>query len=99
MYPQNFLELPNAHQHNARLLEAYTIISNSYNAASTLLRRESTDHLRLRIHAERLSTQTIPLLEALERDIQDDAWVTEAATAVVNLIDRLKISSSRIASM
>ena len=99
MYPQHFPGLPNARRHDARILEAHGIISSSYNAASSLLRQESTDHLRLRIHAERLKAQTIPLLEALERDLQDDAWVTEAATAVVNLIDSLKISSSRIAAM
>ena len=99
MYPQHFPGLPNARRHDARILEAHGIISSSYNAASSLLQQESTDHLRLRIHAERLSNQTIPLLEALERDLQDDAWVTEAATAVVNLIDNLRTSSSRIAAM
>ena len=61
MYPLNFLDLP---KHNTRIRETYTIISNSYNAALSLLQKESTDRLWLWIHTEQLLTQTIPLPES-----------------------------------
>ena len=98
MHPLQFLELPNDRQHDARILEAHSIISRHYNAALSLLALESTDHIRLQIYADRLSTNLIPLLEALERDLEDDIWVTEAATAVINLFNSLKTSLSWIAT-
>ena len=98
MHPLQFLNLPENGQYNARILQAHSIIARHYNAASSLLELESTDHIRLRIFADRLSTHILPLLEALERDLQDDEWVTAAATAVVDLINSLKSSLSRIAA-
>ena len=64
MRPQSFIELPNV-DFNSRILEAHSLIASSYDATSNLLRQESNDHIRLRIHADRLMTQILPLLEAL----------------------------------
>ena len=87
MHPDIFLELPDAREYSAQICEAHDIITNSYNAVSDLLLHESVDHVRLCIHADRLSAQIVPLLEALERDMQNNEWIEEAATAIFSLIN------------
>ena len=99
MRPQSFIGLPDNEEFNARIHEAYDLIASSYDAASLLLSRETTDYIRLRIHADRLSSQILPLLEALECELHNDGWITEAATAVIALINDLRRSSSQIVSM
>ena len=99
MYPLRFLKLSDAGQHDNRIVEADTIIANIYNSASSLLQSESTDNIWLWGHTDRLCLHIMPLLKALEQDLQDDDRITEAATAVVALINCLKTLSSWIASM
>ena len=96
--PDLFPDLPGAENYNGQIIEAHNRIAVSYNAASALLRQETSDHIRLRIHADRLSTRFVPILEALEVELHNGEWVTEAAAALFNLIDELKASSRRIAS-
>ena len=96
--PDLFPDLPGAENYNGQIIEAHNRIAVSYNAASALLRQENNDYLRLRIHADRLSVRFIPMLKALENELQNDEWMIEAATALFALTDELRAALRRIAS-
>jgi hypothetical protein len=83
---------------------AYKIISNSYQSASEVLIQES-EAIRLEFHAERLTSNVIPLLEELEHNGQSElpdillSWVrysTEKVGAmIIDLLQAIKTAKSR----
>ena len=98
--PQIFPELPEREElFDDRIHRARDLIAASYNAASNLLLEEISDSIRLQIHAQRLSTRFLPLLEALERDLQDQEWIAGAVRALLDLINDLNLAAQRVASM
>lgn len=74
---------------SANVRQAHTVMSQSYNSASTVLRQEDSDPLRLRFHLNRLLDETFPILVALEGHQEDPippAWLTSAAEALSSII-------------
>lgn len=72
---------------NSLLIDAYNIISGSYSSALQLLHEEDNDAIQLRIHGDRIVNCVLPLLEALENEIQDDIWIDNVAAAILELLD------------
>lgn len=74
----------------AGVLEGYNHICDAYNHASTLLRQEESDPLRLRINSERLLSRSIPLLKAMDAQMRGcRAWNLSSAGAMIALITEL----------
>ncbi|KAJ6456832.1 hypothetical protein C8R47DRAFT_1082293 [Mycena vitilis] len=75
------------------VLRAHTIITTAYERASTLLRQEEGDPLRLRIHSEQVLDKLVPILEALEPEVGDYGWLEASASALGELTVQLQRSA------
>ena len=53
------------------------------------LRFEDGDPIRLQLHSQRLLKRSVPLLQALESEIQQGSWIEEATHALAALIKQL----------
>src|SRR6267154_4939845 len=62
---------------SANVIAAHHILSEAYHHAAALLRQEDGDALRLRIHSERIFCRMIPILEAMEPEIDNPSWISE----------------------
>ena len=73
--------------------KAHTIITDTFSRATALLRQEDGDALWLRIHSERILQRIIPLLEALEPEVQNPNWIAECAHALATVMVALETSA------
>ena len=89
--PQSLLNLPELSEdvNTPQILEAYGIISNHYNYASGLLREDSCDPIRLRLHSQKLLSRTVPLLKALGTKLRNDEWILRVAQDLKSLVDEI----------
>lgn len=102
--PQAFPDLPpypaSAVSWPAGVLEGYNHICSAYNHASTLLRQEDSDPLRLRINSERLFNRSIPLLKALDPPMPScREWNLSCADAIIALILELNSAADNADAM
>lgn len=72
-------ETPDHFQWGVNVHQAHNIITTAYTRADTLLRQEEADPVRLRVHSDQIANRIIPILEALEPEVGDQAWITECA--------------------
>jgi hypothetical protein len=75
------------------ILHAHKIIATAYDRASTLLRQEEGDPLRLRIHSEQVVDKLVPILEALVPEVGDQTWLETCANALGELAVKLERSA------
>ncbi|KAI9455181.1 hypothetical protein HD554DRAFT_2148582 [Boletus coccyginus] len=79
-HPQDFPDLPVRDFWQADILQAHMIIQQSCQHALEVLRQEdSGDPLRLRIHADHIRYQMIPLFGVLQTEVEDMEWAEESA--------------------
>jgi hypothetical protein len=92
--PLNFPELPNppdGELHwSANVCSAHSILSETYDRATQLLRQEDGDALRLRIHSERIFHRMVPILEAMEPEVRNFDWTSECAHALAGVMAQLE---------
>ncbi|KAJ7936172.1 hypothetical protein B0H13DRAFT_2303891 [Mycena leptocephala] len=67
-------------------LEAHNVIATAYRRAETLLRQEEADPARLRVHSDQIANRIVPILEALEPEVGDQAWITECTESLGSLM-------------
>lgn len=75
------------------VLQVHNIIVAAYDRASTLLRQEEADPLRLRIHSEQVLDKLVPLLEALVPEVGDQTWLEACASALGEIVVELERSA------
>ena len=79
-HPQDFPDLPVRDSWRADILQAHEIIQQSCQHALEVLRQEDGgDPLRLRIHADHICYQMIPLFGVLQTEVEDMEWAEESA--------------------
>ena len=78
------------------VLDAHTRISSSHKQAIRFLQLEENEPMRLRLHSENITNRSIPLLKALENDMQNySEWIRECAEALVTIaIDLAKMANA-----
>ena len=95
--PLNFPELPNPPDDephwSANVCSAHSILSETYDRATQLLRQEDGDALRLRIHSERIFHRMVPILEAMEPEVNDLDWTSECAHALAGVMAQLETAA------
>ena len=90
--PANFPELPphpSGENWSDVVCEAHQILSKAYDDSSALLRLEDGDPLRLHLHATQILNRKIPILQALEQEVPDPAWIANCAEALGILVREL----------
>lgn len=74
------------------VLQAYEIISDIYRAASQAILQEA-DCVRLKLHAERLTTDAVPILIALENHAENEnvslEWLYSCTECIGALVVKL----------
>ena len=94
--PEQFPALPE-HPDNgvwsANALEAHGILHSSYNHGHHALQAGDNDPHRLRIHSDHILNRMLPILEALESEVLNYAWVKEAARVLAALAVSLERSA------
>ena len=81
-HPAQFPALPDTPVHfqwSADVLQAHRIILSTYDRASTLLRQEEADPLRLRVHTDQILQNMVPILDALVPEVGDHIWIEKCA--------------------
>ncbi|PIL34479.1 hypothetical protein GSI_03256 [Ganoderma sinense ZZ0214-1] len=82
--PNNFPELPphpSGDPWSSVICEAHRVLSKAYSESAALLRFEDGDPLRLHLHATQILKRKVPILQALEREVGDSAWIAQCAEA------------------
>lgn len=69
--------------------QAFGIIAGHYSSAVRLLREEDTNYSRLRYHSDRLTNETVPLLDALHTEVASEQWIVSACEALGQLVIQL----------
>ncbi|KAF8546222.1 hypothetical protein OG21DRAFT_1491470 [Imleria badia] len=69
---------------------AHELLQDAYQRAVALLRQEDIDPLRVRIHADQISQQMVPLLKALQNEVEDTDWITTCANTFGKLLRALE---------
>ncbi|KAJ7033346.1 hypothetical protein C8F04DRAFT_1184327 [Mycena alexandri] len=85
VHPAQFPDLPPTPEEfywPPDVLQAHRILTRDYARASTLVRQEQADPLRLRVHAEGVVDKLVPILEALVPEVGDQGWLEACATAL-----------------
>lgn len=77
----------------ANIVTAHGILSNTYEQATRLLRQEDGDALRLRIHSERIFRRMIPILQAMDPEVNDPEWVSDCAHALAGVMAQLETAA------
>lgn len=78
------------------VLEAYSILENSYQYALEALNAGDNDGHRLQLHSEKIQTRMLPILEAMEIEVLNPEWLKESAEALAGLVLELEVSASSI---
>jgi hypothetical protein len=97
VFPAQFPPLPRTPEEfnwSHDVLQAHDIIATAYERASTLLRQEEGDPLRLRIHSEQVVDKLVPVLEALVPEVGDQTWLKACANALGELTVQLERSAT-----
>lgn len=84
---------PHSQNWAANINQAYTILSDAYDAASQLLRLEDGDPIRFRLHADRLVNRMAPILHELVPLTEDEEWATIVFAAFDSLVNELKAAA------
>jgi len=82
--------LPGELHWSANVISAHNIISEAYHHATRLLRQEDGDALRLRIHSKRIFRRIIPILEALEPEVDNPGWISKSAHVLAGVMAQLE---------
>lgn len=91
--PLHFPALPPRTQElqwSRNIREAHDIICNTYNHATQVLRQEDQDPLRLQIIVEKILNDALPVLEALDIEIQDVTWTDKSVQALATTVVELR---------
>ncbi|KAG0707407.1 hypothetical protein DFH29DRAFT_27139 [Suillus ampliporus] len=95
--PLQFPALPPHHRAQGHwsqnIRKAHDIVSDTYNHATRVLRQEDHDPLRLQIIAEKIINDSLPVLEALDSEIQDASWTDKCAEALATTVVELRQAS------
>jgi hypothetical protein len=89
----DFPEFPDAVILNERLERAHEMINDAYQYGWRALYASDSDAHRLRLHSTRLQHRTLRLLEAMEYELDAQAWFAEATSSLVNLIIALEATA------
>jgi hypothetical protein len=73
---------------------AHQILRDGYHSAHLLLRREDGDAMRLRHHSQRITSNLVHLLEALEQEGLPMDWIVSCAHALAGLKVDLESAAS-----
>ena len=87
--PDKFPDLPlhpSGETWPAVICEAHQILSTAYSDSAALLRFEDGDPLRLHLHATQILKRKVPILQALEKEVGDPAWIARCAEALGILV-------------
>ena len=90
--PDRFPELPPHPMGNnwsSVICEAHQILTTAYHDSAALLRFEDGDPLRLHLHATQILKRKVPILQALEQEVEDQAWIARCAEALGILVQDL----------
>ena len=90
MLGQAFPLLPARDYWSPDICRAHEILQHAYQHAVGLLRQEDSDPLRVQIHADQISQQMVPLLEALHHEVGDVNWTTMCASTFGELLCSLE---------
>lgn len=92
--PYAFPELPQflegEFRWSANVETTHSLLVEAYDRATQLLCQENGDALRLRIHSENIFSRSIPLLEAMEPEVNDFNWVSECAHVLAKVMVQLE---------
>ena len=69
---------------------AHEVLQDAYQHAVRLLRQEDNDPLQIRIHADHICQQIMPLLEALHCEMGDINWMMMCASMFDKLLCSLE---------
>ncbi|OBZ75971.1 hypothetical protein A0H81_04732 [Grifola frondosa] len=85
---------------SANICQAYKTLSDGYSTAERVLALDDSDPLRLQFHCERINSEFIPILVAMEENADDSeestilaTWLEAAATAIGLLLSYLKAAA------
>jgi len=87
-HPEHIPPLPPApsnHDWPDTIHTAFHILSDVYNRSLKLLRSEDHDALHLQLYVEKMRRDLVPLLEALEREMEGHRWVIDVAKLIVDV--------------
>ena len=90
--PDRFPELPphpTGNNWSSVICEAHQILTTAYHYSAALLRFEDGDPLRLHLHATQILKRKVPILQALEQEVGDQAWIARCAEALGILVQDL----------
>lgn len=77
--------------------EAYAAINSTYKYALDLLQSEAPDGMRLKVNADKLELQTMPLVDELRRMTEvPRQWIASVASAVRGLEQDLRKAAEQV---
>ncbi|KAG6374552.1 hypothetical protein JVT61DRAFT_3897 [Boletus reticuloceps] len=94
---QAFPPLPARDYWSPDIHHAHEILQDAYQHAVGLLQQEDGDPLRIRIHADQISQQMVPLLEALHHEVGDINWTmlcVETFGELLCMLENVALSTS-----
>lgn len=100
--PDEFPALPehfDGGEWSPNVLQAYSLLENSYRYALEALRAGDSDGHRLQLHSEKIQTRMLPILEAMEAEVLNIEWLTASAEALACLVLELEVAASSIEKM
>ncbi|KAJ3510376.1 hypothetical protein NLJ89_g4718 [Agrocybe chaxingu] len=86
--PPHLPDLPQCHgnqEWSNDILAAYEILASLYSHGIRFLRSEDPEPLQLHLHSEHIHDQAIPILKALDIEMQHSPWVATAATFILEV--------------
>ena len=87
--PETFPQLPphpSGDTWSSVISEAHRVLSTAYHDSAALLRFEDGDPLRLHLYATQILKRKVPILQALEREVSNPAWIATCAEALGILV-------------
>ncbi|KAM5543959.1 hypothetical protein V8D89_002576 [Ganoderma adspersum] len=83
--PDKFPELPphpTGDTWSSVIYEAHGVLSTAYHDSAALLHFEDGNPIRLHLHATQILKQKVPILQALEQEVSNPAWITSCTEAL-----------------
>lgn len=87
--PWEFPSLPVDQAWSANLHHAHQILSNTYASSCEILSLNDSDHLRLQVHRDRVYSELLPLLDAMENNGVEslpESWLASAACCLAGIV-------------
>jgi hypothetical protein len=90
-----FPQLPPAERRvnwSQNVIRSFETLQQEHERACALLRLDEADPVRMRIQASTITERMVPLLKALENELDGEEWVVDAAEEMLDMAFKLTVA-------